>query len=97
MTKDERTILSRIEDKVLECCLKITALVEKHDHVNERVSKVELDLYGNSEDRETNPGLISQVADLRRSRRLVRVVMNCMWGVTILVIGALVGMIMKGG
>jgi hypothetical protein len=48
------------------------------------------DLYGNPQDREGNPGLMSQVAELRKSRKILLGVTAGAWTIATIIIGAVV-------
>ncbi|MFA5378850.1 MAG: hypothetical protein WC455_30450 [Dehalococcoidia bacterium] len=54
------------------------------------VEQHSFDLYGNPADREGNPGIMSQVADLRKSRKIMLGVVAGAWTLATIFIGKLV-------
>jgi len=96
MRADERKILDEIRDELHAYHNQVTLAVAKLDDTLERLNIIELDVYGNPEDRDANPGLLAQVGDLRKSRKLARIGVSCAWTIATLVIGALIAFVMKG-
>lgn len=90
MTSKESSLLEKMRDELHEYHSEVRQLVAEFNTCRQDVDIVKLDLYGNPEDRETNPGVLSHISDLRRSRRLMRYGLRGLWAIVMLVLGAAV-------
>jgi len=95
MTARETTLLEKIRDELHEYHADVVRLTDKHKSVSEIVDKIVLDMYGNPADRENNPGVLSWITDLRRSRQLAKIGIRSLWGVVMLIAGAIVSWLFR--
>lgn len=77
----------REKDMISSLCSDLRSHMENCEHYFRDVSQLKLDIYGNPEDRESNPGLISHVGDLRKSRRILLGVAAGAWTIATIFIG----------
>jgi len=90
MTIKERDQLSQLQRDLHGYHLEVqSAITSIKDH-EERLDNVELDLRGNPKDREGNPGVMSQISDLRKSRKILLGVAAGAWTIATIVIGAVI-------
>ena len=69
----------RAVDRHMETCPIIRGYREMH-----------ADVYGLPGEKETNPGLMGDMADLKRSRRNLWLAIRCAWGLLVVAVGAVV-------
>jgi hypothetical protein len=90
MTSKERDILDQLRNDVHQYHSEVKAHIATCTPYFESVGQHNVDLYGNPNDREGNPGLMSQVADLRKSRKIMLGVVAGAWTLATIFIGKLV-------
>jgi hypothetical protein len=90
MTTKERDILDQLRLDVHSYHTEVKAHIATCTPYFEQIGQHTTDLYGNPNDREGNPGLMSQVADLRKSRKIMLAVVAGAWTLVTIFIGTLV-------
>jgi hypothetical protein len=95
MTAQENTLLEKMRDELHEYHTEVSKLIAEFDTCSNDVEIIKLDLYGNPKDRETNPGIMSHISDLRKTRRTTRLILGGAWTIATILIGALVSYIMR--
>ena len=93
MTAKERDILDCLRNSLHDYASEVRAHMTKCEPYFRNVEQHNTDLYGNPDDREGNPGLMSQVADLRKSRKILLGVAAGAWTLATIFIGTLVSKI----
>ena len=89
MTAKERDILDQLRSDVHSYHSEVKGHIATCEPYFRNVDQHNTDLYGNPQDREGNPGLLSQVADLKKSRWLIRAGIGAGWTVATILLGAL--------
>ena len=90
MTAKERNSLDELRQDVHEYHTSVMAHIARCEPYFKSVDQHNIDLYGNPEDREGNPGCMSQIADLRKSRKILLAIAAGAWTIATIVIGALI-------
>jgi len=90
MTAKERDILERLRDEVHSYHMDVQSHVSKCEPYFKNVDQHSTDLYGNPDDREGNPGLMAQVGDLKKSRKILLGVAAGAWTLATIFVGTLV-------
>ena len=88
MTTKERDVLDQLVREVGQYRSSVEAHMARCEACNRDVRQHHTDLYGNPDDREGNPGLMSQMADLRKGRRVLMAVAAGAWTLATIFIGA---------
>ena len=88
MTAKERDILERLRDDVHSYHTEVQGHIQKCEPYFKDVDQHHTDLYGNPSDRSGNPGLVAQVGDLRKSRKVMLGVAAGAWTIATILIGA---------
>jgi hypothetical protein len=88
MTRQENTLIERLRDELHGYHVDVQKLIERCDACREHVVQMTTDVYGLPGNKETSPGLIGEVADLRRSRRLMLLALRGAWVLLTVLVGA---------
>jgi hypothetical protein len=89
MTAKERDILEQLRSSVQEYHGVVCAHMARCESCNKQVNQHTVDLYGNPDDRSGIPGVISQIADLRKSRKILMGVAAGAWTIVTIFAGAI--------
>lgn len=89
MTAKERDILDQLRNDVHSYHSEVKAHMATCEPYFQRVNRHSLDLYGNPEDREGNPGLMAGYADLRKGRKILLSVVAGAWTLATILVGAI--------
>jgi hypothetical protein len=90
MTAKERDILDQLRTDVHGYHSDVKAHMATCAPYFQRVDRHSLDLYGNPEDREGNPGLMAEYADLKKGRKILLSVVAGAWTIATILLGTLV-------
>jgi len=90
MTARETTLLEKMRDELHSYHGEVMKLSASYDSTKKDVELLMLDMHGNPLDRENNPGALSHIEDLRKSRRTMRLGLRGLWVIVTLVVGAIV-------
>ena len=95
MTARETSLLEKMREELHSYHTDVLRLTDKHKTIVETVNKIVLDVYGNPEDREGNPGALFNIASQQRSWRTIRIGIRSLWGVVMLIAGAIVSWLFR--
>ena len=73
MTRGENTVIEKLRDELHAYHVEVQRLVQRCDACRGDVLQISADVYGLPGKKETSPGLMGEVAELRRSRKLILV------------------------
>lgn len=90
MTIKERSLLERMRDDLHGYHVDVAKLITEFKICREDVNKIAIDVYGNPKERKNSPGIMSQLADLVRSRRLQRLGLRGAWVLLTILAGTLI-------
>jgi hypothetical protein len=90
MTTKERDAIDALRAEVHSYHGIVLTHIAKCEPYFERTDRLNMDVYGNPADRDGSPGIIAQVGDLRKSRKIILGVAAGAWTIATILIGALV-------
>jgi hypothetical protein len=88
MSNDENYALERLREELHEYHVDVQKLIIRCESCRADVEQIHADVYGLPGSKETNPGLMGEVAELRGSRRRMLLAMRCVWGFLMAIAGA---------
>ena len=97
MTVEDNFAIDRLRDELHEYHVDVQKLITRCEGCGDLVNTMKLDLYGlpgRKEDGQ-NPGLLGDVADLKNSRKRLRLGLNCIWAFLMAVAGTVGAVIVK--
>jgi hypothetical protein len=89
MTRHETTVIEKLRDELHACHIDVQKLVQRCDACRAEIIQLSADLYGLPGNKETSPGLLGDVAELRRSRRLMLLALRGAWLLLTILLGAI--------
>ncbi len=100
MTIKETSVLERLRTELHDYHVDVTEQAMRLEHVAKTVKNMEVDLYGTPGDKAVNPGKLEEfstgITDLRRSRKTRKVVLGGLWVILTMVLGSLIGWLIRG-
>jgi hypothetical protein len=88
MTRGESTIVERLRDELHAYHVDVQRLVQRCEGCRAEISQLSADVYGLPGNKELSPGLMGNVAELRRSRKLILLALRGAWVLLTLLLGA---------
>jgi hypothetical protein len=88
MTHRETAALDKLRDELHAYHVDVQRLVERCESCRQEVVQLTTDIYGLPGNKDASPGLIGDVADLRRSRTLTIAALRGAWIVLTILLGA---------
>jgi hypothetical protein len=79
LAPDENTIIEKLRDELHDYHVDVQRLIQRCEACRADVVQLTTDLYGLPGNKETSPGLMGDVAELRRSRRLILLALRGAW------------------
>ena len=76
--------------------VEVTAHITRCESCREDVAKMSADLYGLPGKKEESPGLLGDVAEFRRGRRMILIALRGAWAVLLLVLGTIATAVFGG-
>jgi hypothetical protein len=88
MTRGENTVIEKLRDELHACHLDVQKIVQRCDACRAEIQQFNADIYGLPGNKDTSPGLMGDVAELRRSRRLILLALRGAWLLLTILFGA---------
>jgi uncharacterized protein (DUF488 family) len=88
MTRSETNALEKLRDELHAYHVDVQRLVQRCESCRAEVTQLSTDLYGLPGNKETSPGLLGDVAELRRSRKLILLALRGAWVLLTVLLGA---------
>ena len=88
MTRNESTIIERLRDELHAYHVDVQKLVQRCEACRAEVVQLTADMYGLPGNKEASPGLMGDVAELRRSRKLILLALRGAWVLLTILLGA---------
>jgi hypothetical protein len=88
VTRNESTAIEKLRDELHAYHVDVQTLVQRCEACRAEVVQVTTDIYGLPGNKETSPGLMGDVAELRRSRKLILLAMRGAWILLTILLGA---------
>lgn len=90
MTLKERDVIDQLRSSIHEYHNEVRTHIARCEACNQQVHQLVVDVYGNPEDRLGSPGMLTQVADLKKSRRILLGVAAGAWTLATTLLGTVV-------
>jgi hypothetical protein len=88
MTRGENTVIEKLRDELHACHIDVQKLVQRCDACRGEIVQLNADVYGLPGNKEASPGLIGDVAELRRGRKLILLALRGAWLLLTILLGA---------
>jgi hypothetical protein len=95
MTKNEQSVIEALAGEIRGCrddvqnlVEKVVAQAESCKHCRGDVERMSTDIYGLPGNKEASPGMMGDVAELRRSRKLILLALRGAWVLLTILLGA---------
>ncbi len=102
MTKNEQTVIEALAKEVRGCredvqdlAQKVVTQTESCKHCRGDVERMAADIYGLPGNKEASPGLMGDVAELRRSRKLILLALRGAWVLLTVLLGAVTTAVLR--
>jgi hypothetical protein len=95
MTAAENNALERLRDELHEYHVDVQRLIQRCESCRADVECLQADVYGLPGNKEQSPGLMGEVAELRRSRRMILYGLRGAWLLLTALAGAVATAIVK--
>jgi hypothetical protein len=89
VTRSENSVIDKLRDELHAYHVDVQRLVQRCDACRADVLQISADMYGLPGNKEASPGLIGDVAELRRSRKLISLALRGAWVLLTILLGAL--------
>ena len=95
MTRNENTALEKLRDELHAYHVDVQKLVQRCEACRAEVVQIATDVYGLPGNKETSPGLMGEVAELRSSRKLILLALRGAWILLTILLGAVTTAILR--
>ena len=95
MTKAENAIIEKLRDELHDYHVDVQKLVQRREDCPADISRLTTDMYGLPGNKEASPGLMGNVAELRRSRKMMLLALRGAWVLLTIIIGSFMTAILK--
>ena len=95
MTRNESTIIDKLRDELHAYHVDVQKLVQRCEACRAEVVQVTTDIYGLPGNKEASPGLMGDVAELRRSRKLILLALRGAWVLLTILLGAVATAVLR--
>lgn len=89
MTRNESNVIERLRDELHAYHVDVQRLIQRCEACRAEVVQISTDMYGLPGNKEASPGLMGNVAELRRSRKLTLLALRGAWVLLTVLLGAL--------
>jgi hypothetical protein len=95
MTRNENTAIDKLRDELHAYHVDVQKLVQRCESCRAEVVQIATDIYGLPGNKETSPGLMGDVAELRRSRKLILLALRGAWILLTILLGAAATVVLR--
>jgi hypothetical protein len=95
VTRAENSVIERLRDELHAYHVDVQKLVQRCDACRNDVLQISADVYGLPGNKQASPGLMGDVAELRRSRRLMLLALRGAWVLLTVLLGAVMTAILR--
>ncbi len=95
MSPSDSTIVERLRDELHAYHVDVQRLIQRCEACRAEVWQLSTDIYGLPGKKETNPGLMGEVAELRRSRKLILLALRGAWVLLTILLGAVTTAVLR--
>jgi hypothetical protein len=95
VTRAENVIIEKLRDELHAYHVDVQKLVQRCEDCRADVSRLATDMYGLPGNKEESPGVLGDVAELRRSRRLILLALRGAWVLLTVLLGAMATAVLR--
>ena len=95
MAPNESAIIEKLRDELHAYHVDVQRLVQRCDSCRADVLQIAADVYGLPGNKETSPGLMGDVAELRQSRKLMLLALRGAWVLLTILLGAVMTAVLQ--
>jgi hypothetical protein len=95
VTTRETALVEKLRDELHAYHVDVKTLITRCESCREEVTQLSTDVYGLPGNKETSPGLLGDVAELRRSRRMMLLALRGVWVLITVLAGAVVTAVLR--
>jgi hypothetical protein len=95
MARGESSVIDKLRDELHAYHVDVQKLVQRCDACRADVLQMNSDMYGLPGNKEVSPGLMGDVAELRRSRKLILLALRGAWLLLTILLGAVMTAILQ--
>jgi hypothetical protein len=95
VTGRESTTIEKLRDELHAYHVDVQKLIQRCEACRADVVQLTADMYGLAGNKETSPGLMGDVAELRRSRRLTLMALRGAWVILTILLGAVMTAVLR--
>jgi hypothetical protein len=95
VTGRESTTIEKLRDELHAYHVDVQKLIQRCEACRADVVQLTTDMYGLPGNKETSPGLMGDVAELRRSRRLTLLALRGAWVILTILLGAVMTAVLR--
>jgi len=95
MTRNESATIDKLRDELHAYHVDVQKLVQRCEACRAEVVQLTTDIYGLPGNKEASPGLMGDVAELRRSRKLTLLALRGAWVLLTILLGALATAVLR--
>ncbi len=95
MTRGENATMEKLRDELHAYHVDVQRLVQRCEACRADVRQLSCDVYGLPGNKETSPGLMGDVAELRQSRRLMLIALRGAWVLLTILLGAVLTAVLR--
>jgi hypothetical protein len=88
MTRSESTVIEKLRDELHACHVDVQKLVQRCDACRGEIVQINADIYGLPGNKDASPGLLGDVAELRRGGKLISLALRGAWLLLTILLGA---------
>jgi hypothetical protein len=95
VTRNENATIEKLRDELHAYHVDVQKLVQRCEACRAEVVQVTTDIYGLPGNKEASPGLLGDVAELRRSRKLILLALRAAWVLLTILLGAVASAMLR--
>ena len=95
MTAGESTIIEKLRDELHAYHVDVQRLIQRCEACRADVRQLTTDIYGLPGNKEASPGLMGDVTELRRARRLMLLALRGAWVLLTILLGAVMTAVLR--
>ncbi len=95
MTSKESSVIEKLRDELHAYHVDVQKLVQRCEACRADVVQLTTDIYGLPGNKEASPGLMGDVAELRRSRKLILLALRGAWVLLTILLGAVTAAVLQ--
>jgi hypothetical protein len=95
MTVEDNFAIDRLRDELHEYHVDVQKLITRCEMCRGDIEQLHADVYDLPGNKDTSPGLMGDVAELRGSRKRMLLAMRCVWGFLMAIAGTVAAAFLK--